>query len=39
MRALNDPELEKVAERGRAWRGELKFEKAVERWKGIFEEI
>ena len=40
MRALNDPDLEEVAERGRRYvEGEFTFEKAVERWRGILGEI
>ena len=40
MRALSDPDLEGVAERGRWFvEGEFTFEKAVERWRGIFGEI
>jgi len=39
MRALNDPDLEEVAERGRRYvEGEFTFEKAVERWRGILKE-
>jgi glycosyltransferase involved in cell wall biosynthesis len=40
MRVLSDPDLEGIAERGRAFvEREFTFEKAVERWKGIFGEI
>lgn len=38
--ALSDPDLEGVAERGRRYvEGEFTFEKAVERWKTVIEEI
>ncbi len=38
MRALHDPGLEEVAERGRRYvEGEYTFEKAVERWRGNLE--
>jgi glycosyltransferase involved in cell wall biosynthesis len=40
MRALNDPDLEQVAKRGRMFvEGEYTFEKVVERWKGILTKI
>ena len=40
MRALSDPDLEGVAERGRRFvEREFTFEKAVERWRGILGEI
>lgn len=40
MRALSDPDLEGVAERGRRFaEGEFTLEKAVERWKEVIEEI
>jgi len=40
MRALNDPDLEEVAERGRKFvEREFTFEKVVEKWKGILGEI
>ena len=40
MRALNDPHLEEVAERGRAFvEREYTFEKVVERWRGILDAI
>jgi glycosyltransferase involved in cell wall biosynthesis len=40
LRALNDPNLEGVADRGRRFvEGEFTFEKAVERWKTVIEEI
>jgi glycosyltransferase involved in cell wall biosynthesis len=40
MRALSDPDLEGVAERGRRYvEEEYTFERAVERWKRIFGEI
>ena len=40
MRALNDPDLEDVAERGRRFvEGEYTFEKVVEKWKGILRDI
>ena len=40
LRALHDPDLEGVAERGRRFvEREFTFEKAVERWKGILEDV
>ena len=40
MRALNDPELEVIAERGKRFvEEEYTFEKVVERWKGILRDI
>jgi len=40
MRALSDPDLERVAERGRRFVvGEFTFEKVVERWRRILGEI
>jgi len=40
MRALSDPDLEGVADRGRRFvEGEFTFEKAVERWRGILQDI
>ncbi|MDH7594481.1 MAG: glycosyltransferase, partial [Methanomicrobiales archaeon] len=40
MRALNDLDLEEVAERGRRYvEGQYTFEKAVERWRGVIQEI
>jgi len=39
MRALNHPDLEIIAERGRQYVArEFTFEKAVERWRRILEE-
>lgn len=40
MRALSDPDLEGIAERGRKYvEGEFTFEKAVERWRGMISKI
>ncbi|MDH7594431.1 MAG: glycosyltransferase [Methanomicrobiales archaeon] len=40
MRALNHPDLEGIAERGRRYvEREFTFEKAVERWKQILDEV
>jgi|GEM_PF-4731707 len=40
MRALECPDLEGVAERGKAFvEREYSFEKVVERWKGILTKI
>jgi len=40
MRALDHPDLEKIAERGRKFvEEEFTFEKVVERWRGILKDI
>jgi glycosyltransferase involved in cell wall biosynthesis len=39
-RVLEHPDLERIAERGKRFVGEnFTFERAVERWKEVFEEI